>query len=645
MISVVKNRYVALGVPFWIICARMTIAGLATLLMACASPIERVASTVPFFPIEREYFPLPNGVAPFMPTYTPDGIDIVFLNSSDRTVWIVGADGSDPDCIDCAFEDRPPADRSGGFVYAFSDRKRLLLTRGLGKLGGGTTGVNADAWVLECMPSIRNCESHRYMDVDMSADQGPNFTLHRRFWHLAPDETHLGWMNVRTDGTVMVVARLERKEDRYVAVDPRAVNPVGPESAEDTRADRWERFTQLYELKGFTPDGKSVLAVGLPNHNIDVLQIELASGQVQRLTAHPDWDEDSSLSPDQQLFAVNSWRGRNRFDVFSWIPQIRGFSSLMLGAALAPHYVSTWTGFQCNLSPWLLPATGDDGGRLVGQPLDVYSDKLTASANVAGRYVWSPDSTKVLLMEQTRLPPPGQGSPYRLAIAKLKRDAGVPVPISSSRIGDWAVSAGRYQGPHAVEQSVEVKGDHGGVARMKFSGLLGKDAATTVEFDRFTDDGETYVNGMMKAVSQDGTWQMDADVTVSGENTGKLSMNLVFDNKAKPLPLKEGTITSVYNGKTAPSLPDLAACHDRIPKPSPLDVVFMREENHLTVKVSANVHTDVRPVAGATVSIGSTEVHTDSDGMARLRLPDDIEQQVVRVSAGDTFVPYIGEVD
>ena len=587
-----------------------------------------------FIPIELQYLPLPEGLGPGFPTFTPNGQDIIFLGKG-KTTWIVRSDGSDLRCIDCAFADRPTA---GGiiFAYAFSDGRRVMLARGLGKLGGGTAGADADAWVLECAPSLRDCASHRFVDVDMSADQGPFRLTHRRFWHLAPDEVHLGWMNVRADGTVLVVGRLERHKDRYVVADPRAVNPPGPADARDVRADRWEDFSQLYELKGFAPDGKSVLAVGVHRHNIDVIRIDLASGAYTRLTANRDWDEDGSLSPDQRLYLVNSWRGRERLDVFSWIPQIRAFTGLTFGAAIATHYVSTWTGFQCNLSPWLLPATGDEGGRLLGQPLDVYGADLTAAANVTGRYVWSPDSTKVLLQEKTRTPPPAQQVPNRLAIARLVREPTAAVRTSPSVVGNWAPPAAVYEGPLAKERTIVVPGNSGGTATIKYGGSLGHNAATMVDFRRFTDDGRTFVDGRIEMSSLNKVWKLLGDVVVSGEHTGSLNMDLKLDNAAE-LPVKQGTISATYDGKAAPPLPELAPCYDKLPRPSPLRLSVTRKGNRVQAVVTADVYGDLRPVAGASVQVGALRAQTDRHGAASLELsgPGD---RTVTATAGDTFV-------
>ena len=316
----------------------------------------------PFIPVNTLHLELPPGMQPLWPIFAQGGRDILFQNGQDRNVWVIGKDGSALHCVTCSL----PADLKKfglGFVHDFPDGKRLLLADGV---AASKDLPKANAWVLECGTSLRDCTTPRVLPIDMSADRGPASLFQRRTFHMSPDGSKIGWMEVRSDGTVMVVARLERAGDRYVAADPRVVNPIGPRSDRDDDADRWENLSQLYELKSFTPDGKAILAVGTLGLNIDVLRIELASGQVTRLTANPDWDEDSSLSPDQKSFVVHSWRSQHRLDAIAWIPQLRGFTGLMMGAAIAPFYVSTWEGFQCDLAPWLLSARGEVNERIGG---------------------------------------------------------------------------------------------------------------------------------------------------------------------------------------------------------------------------------------------------------------------------------------
>jgi hypothetical protein len=608
-----------------------------------AGPSVAAATTAgkapPFIPIEKRYLPLPEGMQPFYPTYFDDSRQILFTNLADGNFWLIRADGSDLKCVTCGFDDKP---KTGGFfTYAFPDGKRLLITAGLAP--PSDEGPGANAFVLECAPSLRACDTHRYLPVDASASRGAFAVLQRRTWHLAPDGEHVGWMEVRAAGTVLVAARLERRDDRYVAADPRAINPAGPRSNADTDPDRWENLTQLYELKSFTPDGKGAIIVALPNHNIDMLRVDLETGKTTRLTAHPDWDEDGSLSPDEASLVSYSWRGRHRMDAFAWIPQIRGYGGLMLGAAIAPYYVSTWEGFQCDLSPWLLPARGDDGGRMLGQPLDVYTGDLTAAGHQLGPLNWSQDSTTLILQERSRSTlKPG---PNRIALAHLDRAPTAPRPVVRTVIGDWAPPAGLYRGPHAEDRTVIVRGRAGGQATLKLTGKLGGGgAATSVVFDRFTDDGETFVSGAMSQASDvagEGErrgWTLKSDLAVTGHHTGRMLMDLKIDNAARPLPVLSGTLSAVYDGRTAPPLPPLGACYDKQPKPTPLRLDWARAGGAVRAKVTADIAGDVRPVMNATLRVGTRVVKTNARGEAEFVAPKDSDTEVV-ATAGDTFLP------
>ena len=202
----------------------------------------------PFVPINKKIIQVREGVQVGFPVYTKDGRNIVFTdvaNVADVNSWIVGADGKNPTCITCGFSDRP----TGPYRDAipFPDKKRLLFERGLGGPGGVDSGPQADATVLECAPSLADCASHKYLAVDMSATKGAVPLLYRRTWHLAPDGEHIAFTEVRFDGLQMVVAGLERQADKYVASNPRVVNPQPP-----TSLDRHQR----------RPLGKSLAALG-----------------------------------------------------------------------------------------------------------------------------------------------------------------------------------------------------------------------------------------------------------------------------------------------------------------------------------------------------------------------------------------------
>jgi len=613
--------------------------------LACAGPAA-AKTTPPFLAVHHETIAVPRSVQPWLPTWTADGRHILFQNQLDGATWITGADGSGTHCISCSFGDRPKK-IVGGFTYAFPDGKRIFVSKELGSLGGGDDPADADAYVLECAPDIVRCRTHRYLPVDMSADKGASLIVQRRTWHLAPDGVHLGWMDLRADGTAMIVARLTRAGDRYIAADPRVVNPAGPRGLGDTDPVRWENQSQLYELKSFADGGRAIIALGERAGNIDQLKIDLRTGRTTRLTANPDWDEDGALSPDGALDVVYSWRTRHRLDAVGWIPQIRAFSGLEFTAALAPYYVSTWQGFQCDLSPWLLPGSGDANGALTGQPLATYAGRSTPGNNLSGQSFWSPDSTRVLLQERLRTKPPASANeqvaqkglaPSRITIARLDRAPGKPAKAAATTVGAWAPPAVTFPGTLSSNRTVTVHGLKGGSATIVYQGTL-VSGSTNVTFDHYTDDGRTFVDGTMSGGNPDPTmmpWTLKADVTVTGAHTGRLRADLVVDNNHKPLPAKTGTFAATYDGKAAPPLPELGQCYSRLPKPTPLTVQARAAGGRVRVTVTADIAGDRRPVRGAVVRVGARRARTNGAGRATLSGIGS-GRHTITASAGDTF--------
>ena len=152
--------------------------------------------SLPFYAIGKTVIKLPRTVQPWLPVWSPNGRHIVFENQVNGTIWTATSTGHKVSCITCSFRDAPKIE--GGFDYVFPDEHRLFISHGLGGSGGIDSGPNADAWVLECKPSLYACSSHRYLPVDMSEDKvGNPVIVQRRTWHLAPDGVHLGWMEVR----------------------------------------------------------------------------------------------------------------------------------------------------------------------------------------------------------------------------------------------------------------------------------------------------------------------------------------------------------------------------------------------------------------------------------------------------------------
>lgn len=618
------------------------------LLVACAAALSCLnvswtSAAPPFLPVHHEQIKVPAGVQPWSPAWTPDGKNIVFEDQRDGNVWITGRNGKGTKCITCGFDQ--PLTRNLGFTYPFRDYKRIFISQGLGALGGADGPVNADAYILECNPSILDCTSHEYVPVDMSEDKGGPLIIQRRTFHLTPDEEHLGWMDIRLDGTAMIVGRLERQASKYYVSGQRVINPSGPVSDSDDRSIRWENHSQLYELKSFADGGRSAIVVSEAKGNVDQYKIDLKTGKTSRITGNKDWDEDGAESPDGRSTVVESWRTRNRLDANAWIPQIPAFTGLHWAAALAPYYVSTYEGFQCDLSPWLLPSSGDMNGRLVGQPLEVLkSSRQTLANNLSGHAIWSPDSTRVLLQERLRerpstlLPDRVQSigvPPSRISIARIQRPATRPLPVVSSAVGEWAPAVDDFKGTLSSNRTATVKGKKGGSATIVYAGDL-RAGSTSVTFDGYTDDGRTFVNGTMSgARSLEGVWSLKADVRVTGSHTGRLDVAMEIGEDESG-PTMSGRFNATYDGRRAPKLPGLGQCYADQPRASSLRVQRKRlSRNVLSLRVTANIAGDRRPVKAALVRHLGKTLRTSGSGKVRIRLRPG--KQRVRVTAGDTF--------
>jgi hypothetical protein len=607
---------------------------------------ETPVSVTPFVPIHYKTIPLPGNVRPLYSSWSPDGDYIIFGNIFDGEIWTVNADGSDLECVTCGIKDLPEI--YSAFGYVFPDGKRILFANELG----------SKVYVIECSPSVTACnDSHAY-PVDLSADKAQGkIDVDRRTYHLAPDGIHLAYTKVRLDTLLMIVGRLEKVGDKYVLKDPKVINPPGPAGPSDHHAQGWANAAQLYEFKSFADGGKSALitAEGY-GFEPNTFKMDLATGKITRMASSADWDEDGAISPDRQYFALASWRTMHRLEALGLMPLAKDFYGYPLTAVIAFYYVSNFTGFQCDLQPWLLPGDGDDNGKLIGQPLAPYKgNNIVAANNLVGQPMWSPDSTRILIREHlTRVPDADANDevkvkgipPNQLLIARLDRKPTQPKPAVKTVVGDWASTPAEYTGPFASDETASIQGSNRGTVHVKYKGNI-LDAQYSATYDHYSEDGKVFLSGTS---SFSGNVQKSVDFKVNlkatdanGKTIGKQvgNLNFTFNPSAtyteQPW-IKSGEIHTTYKGEKAAPLANAGPCIDSLPRPTPLIVTHEMHGDSLQIHVAADIQGDKRPVWHAQVTVNGDEKKTDKSGTATFHTSSSGSADV-KVSAGDTFVP------
>jgi hypothetical protein len=614
----------------------LVLAAAAAVLAGLTGSADAAERPPAFVPIELKKLKLPAGFEAGTPIWTEDGRHLLFSSGGD--LYVVGQNGKGLDCLSCDLADKPEIEPAvqEAFKDVFPDGKRVLW------------GDFEHAWVLECAPSILDCKDADVLPIDVSASapEGAPLTIGTGVWHLSPDGRYLGWTATRLDVRPMLVGRLVRTADSYVATDVRAINPPAPTSGSDPDPRRWTNGSALYELKGFSPDGRSVDYVSSRfEGNPDVFSVDLRTGAVRRVTAYPDWDEDNGVSPDGESMVLYSDRGMHRVDAAGLVPR-RSFIDYPISANAAIYYVGHDLGFQCDLQPWLLPASGDLGGRLLGQPLAPYTGgRAHPQNNVPGRGAWNPSSTKVALTEMSYDTDRGLN---RLLVAKLDRKPTKPVRVRSSAPGDWAPAPDDYVGVADTTQTVTLNGRASGTATVSYSGnLVFGDYSVT--YHGYSDDGRSFIDGTESIESRFGSLpaQNLADITITGRHSGSLEADFAMGRNAENEPVASGEVAAELDGyELAGSVQKLGACPDKLPTVQPLQIDSKRKARGVTVTVTADTAPDLwaggprgdeRPVSRAVVSAGGRSVRTDRRGKARLRLSPGRHR--VRASAGDTFAP------
>jgi hypothetical protein len=508
-------------------------------------------------PITYAVVPLPEGVAPSTVEWNESGDGFVVGFTAPDVVGTqlasVRDDGSDFRCLTCD----GPIRGNQRPVQRLRDGSRVLVA--------GPNGASPRWSVLECAPSLLDCQSATLVPIALPANPDPTAPIiqYRVPW-VTLDDAWLVWSEVRLrgpGGNVSAMGRLVREASRYVVADARVIVPPFDPETLGTDAALWRSFTQPFEAKyGALRGGLDWVEAGTPNAgHYDTSVIDLETGALRRLTRHPDHDEGVRFSRDEQWAVLQSGRTDGRVEFLGLLPRPPyidwiAFSIHFVGIAGAPgDGISPGTDpieRDCYVDPWLLDVWFERGD-YIGQRLLRPEDGWVSIEGNAGGFGWSPDATRIALIERRwRYEEPAS----RIRIATLASREPLPpaawVPIVPTPEPTWALRYEDYRVPDTRGVTV-IPGAVSGTATLRNDMLNATRGEIEVVFDDYSDDGAHVLDGRellrIPVIVLEGA-EYEVDVALSGAHTGSMRGSILYDFQGD---VNAGEVVTEVDGRTA----------------------------------------------------------------------------------------------
>jgi hypothetical protein len=509
-------------------------------------------------PIAWSEVPLPEGVSPLTVEWQESGEEmIVSFTAPDVTgtqLASVRADGGDFRCLTCgsaiAGNLRP--------VQRFADGRRVLVA-------GNNNAV--PRWnVLECAPSLLDCQTSQLVPIQPppNPDRSTPILQYRVPW-VTLDDAWLVWSEVRIrgpGGNVSAMGRLVRDATRYVVQDARVIAPPVRSLDLGTDSALWRNFTQPFEAKyGALRGGRDWVEAGTPTAGqYDTSVIDLVTGEMRRLTRHPDHDEGIRFSRDERWSVLQSARSDGRVEFLGLLPRPPyidwiAFSVHFVAIAGAPNDgISPGSDPKerdCYVDPWLLDQWFERGDYIGQRLLAPTEDGWVSIEGNAGGFGWSPDGTKIALIERKWRYEPPQA---RLRIASLTSRDPVPpaqwVPVVATPEPTWAMRYEDYRVPNTAGVTV-IPGAVSGTAAIRNDMANATQGEIEVVYDDYSDDGLHVLDGSellrIPALVLEGA-EYEVDLTLSGAHTGSMRGAIGYDFLND---VNTGEVVSELDGRVA----------------------------------------------------------------------------------------------
>ncbi|MCV7217635.1 PD40 domain-containing protein [Mycobacterium crocinum] len=480
--------------------------------------------------------------SPQIPRFSPDGKSLYFAGTpvagGRSELYMMSADdtdGSTVTCVTCGVSTSitndlrkpvPTADGSG----------RIVL-QSVNPATGSYTNVvyqpATDTASASLIPIITPASGSTAIDKQREMRISPDGK------YVLFSQIQLGTGNLIT--AVPIVGKLNLTTNattgapEYHIDDARVVYPVG-------------------EGKQWTPDGKGVIILGgqYESGNVDDVVVDLATGNVTRLTGNLDYDEDVDMSPNQQWIAICSTRGLDaltpmtRIDRPALLPAyIQGSVYNAYAGKLATADYPSGTGINVSNQEWLVAVEDDLKGEN-GIPLFVTGDGYTARSMPS----WNADGTSVAFWERSITDP----SDTRLVITNLKYTTSVGT-VQGDRVtpnADWAPALSTYKaGPAPLPPVGAYTSQYGGTAYVSEAPdtTIAGNTIRTVTYTNYVNSEGMILNGTESTSTgaSQASIVYKANIVVTGDHTGSLTANATINKLTTTI---TGTISSTLDGNT-----------------------------------------------------------------------------------------------
>jgi hypothetical protein len=425
-------------------------------------------------------------------------------------------DGSDFKCLTCGL----PEEIGGEMPVPLPDGKRVYTPTG----------------ILECSPSIVDCKEARILPLVYPEIPGARIVM-KIATNMSPDGIHVAGALVTTKGTLVLISELTRlndeKGERYALTNSKVI--AGDQA--DADPSNFRPFLHgAGEVKSFTGMGRFLTCSSLfEGNNFDLSKIDLATGEVTRLTRHFSYEEGTYPSPDGKWIIFQSHKQTTRMDAFGLIPRPL-IAGMPQAGAVAYQRNAEFEGYRKARRFYGLTMIDQYGDRArlpedgyTGQDITVAKDNFTLY-NAFGNFAWDPTSTHGVFWEQ--LDPKRQkagGSEGRLRMIRFTSRKPTTPLLPSSPDMKWATDLKEIKWPESMTpKDGTLKGYKAGYAEISIQKPASGSVAQprrVIKYVNFSDDGITILNGS-ESSTFGGTFERptswDANIQVSGKRKGFL---------------------------------------------------------------------------------------------------------------------------